>query len=98
LWLASGELGGSPFCGLPDELLQQQHVKGLPEQAVTLFHQRMCLLLGQGGTGQRDSRFQDDTLGVGDGFSSIGRPGAAPDNLCPVNGILGRWRIITLLL
>lgn len=104
LRLASRELDGSPFCSLPDELLQQ-HVKGVPEQAVTLLHQRVCLFLCQGGTTQRDTRFQDDTLGVGDGlhqFGGVQLPGY-PSSVDRSNGAMVRqsipstWQISSML-
>jgi hypothetical protein len=53
---------GSPLRRQSDELLQDQHIKLMPEEAIALLHKRPRLLPRQGGTTQRDTSLKDHPL------------------------------------
>ena len=57
-----GDSDGSPLRRLSDELLQDQHIKLMPQQAIALLHQRLGLLLRQRSTTQRQPSLNDHPL------------------------------------
>jgi hypothetical protein len=75
--------------------LMHQNIKGVPEQPITLLEKRMYLFLRQGHAAERNARFTDHALGMGNGFSQFGS-GQTPDTPSSVdrsNGMMVRQSI-----